>query len=437
MKYYKEKGIPIEKIALFLRKGVFPYEYINSHERFKETKLPPIEEFNTVLKGKCTQEKYEHAQIIWKEFKCKNLGEFNDIYLRTDVLLLADVWNEFREMSMKHYKLDPSHYISAASFSWDAMLKHTGIKMELFTDMSMHNYAEQAKRGGITMASRRHFHANNPKCNNFNPKKPKSWLMYVDANNLYGWAMSQYLPTGNYKWEYSEEFLNDSDNNQKVQNTILKKRPDASRGCLLKMNSYFPSKTHDYLNDLPPAVESLAVKQDRFSPKQGEYLKDMNKKRYTSTEKLVPHLGPRKEYVLHYLEFQYYVKLGMVVEKITEVLSFDQSPWLAPYISLNSKLRQRAKNSFERDFFKLMNNSVYGKTMENVRKYMDVKLLPLRDEKDEQRLLKKISKPSYKYSRLLGKDLVGVNMGKSEVVLNKPIIIGACVLGLSKLHIVA
>ncbi|PKC57010.1 hypothetical protein RhiirA1_473165 [Rhizophagus irregularis] len=116
----------------------------------------------------------------------------------------------------------------------------------------------------------------------------------------------------------------------------------------------------------------------------------MEKKNYISVEKLITHLGSRDEYVLHYSELQYYVKLGMVVDEIQKVLSFDQSPWLEPYISLNSNLRKKARNDFERDFFKLMNNSVYGKTMENVQKHIDIKLLPLRNKKDEKSLLNKI-----------------------------------------------
>lgn len=94
--------------------------------------------------------------------------------------------------------------------------------------MEMHDFAEKVKRGGITMACRRYLKANNPKCKNFDMRQLKTWLSYVNANNLYGWAMSQYLPIGNYKWEYSDEFLKDSENNKKVLNTILKKRKDTS-----------------------------------------------------------------------------------------------------------------------------------------------------------------------------------------------------------------
>lgn len=250
MRYYTKEGVPMEKIGLLLRKGVFPYEYIDSHEKFKETSLPSIEKFYSDLKGRISQKNYEHAQKVQKEFGCKNLGEYHDLYSKTDVLLLADVWTAFCETSMKYYELDPSHYVSAASLTWDAMLKYTGVKIELFTDMEMHDFAEKAKRDGITMSCRRYFKANNPKCKNFNIRRPKTWLSYVDANNLYGWAMSQYFQIGNYKWEYSDEFLKDPENNKKVFNTILKKRKDATRGCYVQIKSYFPAQTHNYLMDL-------------------------------------------------------------------------------------------------------------------------------------------------------------------------------------------
>src|SRR5436190_10635248 len=124
----------------------------------------------------------------------------------------------------------------------------------------------------------------------------------------------------------------------------------------------------------------------------------------------------------------------MVVNEVTEILSFDQTNWLAHYIAFNTEKRQRAKNAFEKDFFKLMNNSVYGKTMENVRKYQDVKLMKMDNERDEKAFLNKINKPSFKYGRQLGDTLVGAHMRKASVTLNKPIIVGASVLGLSKLH---
>ncbi|GET58831.1 hypothetical protein GLOIN_2v1820840 [Rhizophagus irregularis DAOM 181602=DAOM 197198] len=424
-----------EHIDLITRKGVYPYEYIDSHDRFKETELPSIHDFHSTLGGKITQDNYKHAQKVWKEFGCKNLGEYHDLYLKTDVLLLADVWTKFRQTAMHHYGLDPSHYVSAPALSWDGMLKMTGVKIELFTDMTMHDFTEKAKRGGIAMAGHRFLKANNPKMgDSFNPSKPTTWISYVDANNLYGWAMSQYLPIGNYRWEASPEYFKQNlDKQKQILNVILNTKPDAARGYFLNIKAHFPLKTHDYLQDLPPAVDSIAVKKDRLSPYITKLVDNLDGGRFPETEKLVPHLSKHEDYVIHYQELQYYIKLGMVVDEITQVLSFDQDNWLAPYIAKNTNLRQQSKNSFEKDFFKLMNNSVYGKTMENVRKYQDVKLMRMINENDEKKFLKKVRKPSFKYARQLGNTLVGAHMGKASVILNKPIIIGASILGLSKL----
>ena len=167
------KDFSSEQIALVCRKEVYPYKYIDSYNRFLETELPPIYEFHGQLSGKITQKDYEHAQKVWKEFGYKNLGKYHDLYLKTDVLCLADIWTQFRKTCMQYYELDPSHYVSAPALAWDAMLKMTEVKIELFTDMAMHDFIEKAKRGGISMAGQRYFKANNSKIGKaFNPSKP-------------------------------------------------------------------------------------------------------------------------------------------------------------------------------------------------------------------------------------------------------------------------
>ncbi|CAB4436303.1 unnamed protein product [Rhizophagus irregularis] len=299
-------------------------ETFERYKSMKETELPSIHDFHSTLGGKITQDNYKHAQKVWKEFGCKNLGEYHDLYLKTDVLLLADVWTKFQQTAMHHYGLDPSHYVSAPALSWDGMLKMTGVKIELFTDMTMHDFTEKAKRGGIAMAGHRFLKANNPKMgDSFNPSKPTTWISYVDANNLYGWAMSQYLPIGNYRWEASPEYFKQNPDKQKqILNVILNTKPDAARGYFLNIKAHFPLKTHDYLQDLPPAVDSIAVKKDRLSPYITKLVDNLDGGRFPETEKLVPHLGKHEDYVIHYQELQYYIKLGMVVDEITQVLSF-------------------------------------------------------------------------------------------------------------------
>ena len=201
--------------------------------------------------------------------------------------------------------------------------------------------------------------------------------------------MSQFLPIKNYKWEGKRgHFRGNKALQKRWLNIILKTKEDSNRGYFVNIRSHFPLKIHDYLKDLLPAVDSIVVKKDWLSPYNKEQMEGIQ---YTATEKLVPHLAPRDNYVIHYLELQYYVKLRMVIDEIYEVLSFNQSNWLAPYIKLNTELCQNVKNNFEKDFFKLMNNSIYGKTIENVRNYLDVKLLPARNEDDEKKMLKKIN----------------------------------------------
>ncbi|CAG8813447.1 24551_t:CDS:2, partial [Cetraspora pellucida] len=167
------KDYSSDQISLASCKGVYSYDYIDSQERFKKTELPPIHEFYSILKGKISQDDYYHAQKVWKTFGCKTLEKYHNLYLKIDVLSLADIWTQFQMTCMQYYELDPSHYVSAPALAWNAMLKMTGVKIELFTDMSMYDFIEDAKHGGIAIACKRYFKANNPKIDKkFDPSKP-------------------------------------------------------------------------------------------------------------------------------------------------------------------------------------------------------------------------------------------------------------------------
>ena len=159
------------KAPLILRKGVYPYEYIDSLDRFDETQLPPIDKFFSKLNDEgISQKDYEHAQKVWEAFKCKTLGDYHDLYLKTDINLLADVFQTFRKTCMGAYRLDPLHYYTSPGLSWDALLKYSGEKLELLTDMDMHLFIEKGMRGGISMVSKRYAKANNP-LTNYDPEK--------------------------------------------------------------------------------------------------------------------------------------------------------------------------------------------------------------------------------------------------------------------------
>ena len=148
-----------------------------------------------------SEDDYQHAQRVWGEFGIHNLGDYHDLYLRTDVFLLANVYKAFRDTCLKHYKLDPAHFYTSSGLAWKACLKHTGIKLELLTNPDMLLIFERGVRGGITQAVRKYASANNKYMGDkFNPNEDITYLQYLDTNNLYGWTMSQPLPTGGFKW---------------------------------------------------------------------------------------------------------------------------------------------------------------------------------------------------------------------------------------------
>ena len=186
-----------EKVNLLLRKEVYPYEYMDSFERFNETSLPPKEAFYSSLKmEKVKDEDYEHAKRVWDE-----LGQYHDVHLMLDTLLLADVFEEHRIMGFEKYGLDSAHYFTSASFAWDGLLKMTQKELELLTDYDMHLFIEKGMRGGIsTVGEKRHAKANSPYMVGYDKTKETSYIVYLDENNEYGWAMMQHLPTGNFRW---------------------------------------------------------------------------------------------------------------------------------------------------------------------------------------------------------------------------------------------
>ena len=187
--------------SLLTRKGVYPYDYVTSIDKLKETKLPSKEDFYSKLYDEeISEEDYQHAINVWSTFNCQTLQDYHDLYRKTDVLLLADVFENFRKTCRKHYKLDPCHYYTAPGLSWDACLKETKQNLQLLKDYDMLMMFEQEIRGGISHISKRYATANNKYMKNFDETKPSTFIQYLDANNFYGWAMSQKLPTHGFKW---------------------------------------------------------------------------------------------------------------------------------------------------------------------------------------------------------------------------------------------
>ena len=410
---YKDK-----KLDLMTRKGVYPYDFMDSFKKFDEIRLPTKEDFHSILNDEhITDEDYKHAQTVWETFKLTTMGEYHDLYLKTDVLLLADVFENFRRTCLEYYKLDSCHYFTSPGLSWDAMLKMTGIQLELMTDIDMFQFIEKGLRGGISYIANRYGKANNKYMKKYDEKKPSKYIFYLDANNLYGHSMSQYLPTGSFRWMTKKQI-------DKID--LTKYKEDSTKGLILEVDLEYPKDLHDLHNDYPLGAEKVCVNKDMLSG----YCKRIASKFNISTglvHKLIPTLSNKEKYVLHYRNLQLYSELGLKITKIHRVLEFDQSPWLKKYIDFNTQKRANAKNAFEKDFFKLMNNSIFGKTMENIRRRVDVRLVT-----DENKLLKMASKPTYVSSKIFNENLVAIHKIKETLTLNRPAYIGMCILDLSK-----
>ncbi|CAH3184930.1 unnamed protein product [Porites evermanni] len=250
----------------------------------------------------------------------------------------------------------------------------------------------------------------------YNSEKPRKYIMYLDANNLYGWAMSQYLPTGGFRWMTQKQI-------QKVN--LAAWTEDRKKGIILEVDLEYPKELHELHNDYPLAAEKMKVTKEMLSP----YCKNIHEQFGISigqVAKLIPTLSSKKNYVLHYRNLQLYLSLGLKLKKVYRVLEFDQSPWLAQYINFKTQKRMNAKNAFEKDLFKLLNNSVFGKTMENIRKRVDVRQVT------DQKLSKLVSKPTFVNSKIFNEDLVVVHKLKATLTLDRPAYVGICILDLSK-----
>ena len=253
---------------LLTRKGIYPYEYMLSWDKFEESQLPLIEAFYSNLNmSSISKDGYQHMQKVWKKFRIRNLGEYHDLHLRTNVILLANVFEAFRNTCLEHYSLDPVHFYTSPGLAWKACLRKTRVRLELLTNPDMLQMSERGIRGGITQAVHHYASANNHYLGSkFNPSEESSYLQYLDANNLYGWAMSQPLPTGRFRWVSIEP------------NKVGKLAAHTDKDYMLEVDVSYLRDLHDSHNDLPFMCERLKI---------------------GSIEKLVPNLHHKRSYVIH------------------------------------------------------------------------------------------------------------------------------------------
>lgn len=396
--YTTKKIVPTDKLPLVLRKGVFPYEYIDSMKRFDETKLPPRESFySNLTESHISEEDYQHACTVWSELNMKTLGEYNDFYVTLDVTLLCDVMEEFRKTCLASYGLDPLHSYTSPGLSWQAMLKKTKCVLELLTDIDMILMIESGVRGGLTQCVKRYVKANNKYLPDYDKDQKSNYLIYLDANNLYGQGMGYELGYGDFKWV-----------NPKDIDDIRKIPKHGNKGYILDFDFEYPDCLHDHHYDFPLLPRTMI-------PPEGKY------------PKLMMTLDGKCRYIAHFWSVQQALDLGIRITKIHRILEFSQSTWLKSYIDTNTQKRASATTSFEKDFFKLMNNSIFGKTLENQRRHKNVKLVT-----NAASLMKLVQKPNFQTSIIINENLVAVSMEKTVVKMQRPLYVGMSILDISK-----
>ena len=358
-KYYKDKWSHISKegFELLTRKGVYPYQYMDNFEKFEETSLPPKDKFyNDLSKKHISDQDYSFVHKLWNTFQLKNLGELHDLYMESDVLLLADVFEGFRNWSLQKYRLDPAHYNTAPGLSWSAALLITRQCLEIPTDPDMHLFFDKGLTGGASEVKTPYAKANNEQFKDFDRQVKRSYLVMFDCNNQYGHAMRQYLPTGGFEWVDLE-----NTSPEYWTNFVLNLQDETDIGYFFEVDLKYPKELHDLHDQYPLAPEHVEIKPEMLSGHQKTLVKDLKIK--VGGNKLCLTLQDKKEYICHYRNLKFYLEKGLKIEKVSRVLQFDQSPWIKPYIDLNTRLRQESDNKFEEGFAKLMNNSFFGELL--------------------------------------------------------------------------
>lgn len=402
------------EFELLIRKGVYPYDYMSTWEHYEHTCLPTKNNFyNSLTDESITDEDYEHAQSVWSVFNIRNMGMYTDLYLKTDVLLLTDVFESFRKTCKRHYNLDPAFYLTAPSLSFDAMLLKTGVRLELISDVEIFRMIQKGIRGGVCMCSKRHVKANHKYLDTYDPSHPSSFIIYLDCNNLYGYSMCQSLPYSDFRFMDRKEI-------DFLQINLTDISDSAENGYILEVDLSYPENLHMDHNDFPFCPEKCL-------PPGGK------------NKKLIPNLYDKYHYVIHYVHLKKCLQHGLVLQRIHRGVIFKQSAFLKQYIDINTQLRQKAESTFEQDFFKLLNNSIFGKTLENNEHRVDVKLInnwcDLKNKTKKSTCAEKlIASPYFHSASIFSENLVAIQMKPSRVLLNKPIYIGFAVLELSKSH---
>jgi hypothetical protein len=422
-----------EEFKLLLRKGVYPYDYMDNFEKLQETSLPPQEDFyNRLTDSNISDEDYQHAQKVWNVFKMKTLQDYHDLYLKTDILLLADVCETHKFLAMKYYNLNPWWYVTTPSFAWSAMLKKTNIKLEPIFDIDMYNFIMKAKRGGISFCPKKHAIANNIDIKDYDPTKPQTHILYFDCNNLYGRGMMEHLPISGFTW------LKESQCKDILTKIIIEE--ENKIGYLLEVDILLPKSKHEDHSDFPLLPEHIKPPCEKHCETgNSENCLDCKRKNV----KLINHHWNHYNYVVDSCYLRVALKNGYQVSKIHKVLQYNQSTWMKDYITFNTQRRNESKDEFSKDFFKLMNNSVYGGTLLQAEKFVNFEFVSTPEKfKKHFRFPENIKNVNiYKHCDFCNNKnselnkcecIIGLEKRRKKTMITRPVYVGVKILEKSK-----
>ena len=408
-----KKGFP-DKWQYLNKKLAYPYEYFNSIDDYQKTvdNLKKGDFFSKLKNDYPDDEEIERTKEIIEIFKIRDGEELTKLYCKSDVILLAEVMEKFVKVSFEEYGINPLYCVSLPGYTYQCALKYTDIKLQTLQDKDLILLIENNIRGGISsvMGDRYVKSDENKK------------ISYMDATNLYGHSMSQFLPYDEIEmwhghpdkyWNWLEEILNTPD--------------DSDIGYFLEVDLKYPDNIKEKTKHFPFCPENKKINPNKYN----DYMNKIKPKNYTKSKELICDWSDKKKYLIHYRMLKFYVRHGMIVEKIHEIISFKQSKWLESYISFNTQKRNKAEIDFEKDFFKLLVNDAFGKFLENVRNRLDLELI----KKDNiKKSINQQSKLTFNGIQKSYENYYSYTFKKNEVVMDKAIYVGFAILELSKLH---
>lgn len=325
----------MDRFKMVLEKSFFPYEFCTSLQLMKSTKNIPKRKhfYSSLSEEKISVENYNFAKKVWKEFDCKNLLEYTELYCKIDTILLAEIFQAFRSKMIEFSGLDPAHYISLPAYGYDSMLKITKSEIELPTDINIIHFLESAKRGGVSFINTRYLQCH---------ENEKAEIIYQDRNNLYGGAQMLKLPYSDFRWL----------NEKEIEEFNLDRNFDGDTGYFVECDLHYPKKLHKSHSNFPLAPEILEVSFENLSPYTKKGILETEGKRNYKDVKLMSTFHDRIKYVVHIKNLKLYLSLGMELIKIHRILEFNQHQILAPFIEMTTAARKNSSTKFESDQYK-------------------------------------------------------------------------------------